>query len=119
MPTWRSPASTGAEDDEPPRWTRVAFPLAGVWSSDTMIAWRRTAWWIRYGLLPLDAICFPPRAARREGRARGGRPLRVSGASAAYRLATVDLRREAVVVASAPVAVRFEPTSAGTVHFRA
>jgi tetratricopeptide (TPR) repeat protein len=109
----------GAEDDEPPRWTRVAFPLAGVWSSDTVLAVAAAAWWTVFLLLAGRHLL--PAARRPMGWAAlaAGVLFAISGASAAYRLWTVDLRREAVVVASAPVAVRFEPTSAGTVHFRA
>ena len=109
----------GGEDDEPPRWTRVAFPLAGVWSSDTMLAVAAAAWWAFFLLLAARHLL--PAARRPVGWAALAAAvlLAVSGASAAYRLWTVDFRREAVVVASAPVAVRFEPTAGGTVHFRA
>src|SRR5262249_15505580 len=39
------------EDDEPPRWTRVAFPLATVWPSDTVLAVAAAAWWALFLLL--------------------------------------------------------------------
>ncbi len=43
--------------------------------------------------------------------------LALTGSSAAYRLATVDLPSYAVVVAATDTDVRFEPSESGTSHF--
>jgi tetratricopeptide (TPR) repeat protein len=107
------------EDDEPPRWTRVAFPLAAVWPSDTVLVVAAAAWWALFLLLAARHVLPAARRALGWAVLAAGVLFAVSGTSAAYRLWTVDFRREAVVVASTPVAVRFEPTSGGTVHFRA
>jgi tetratricopeptide (TPR) repeat protein len=109
----------GGADDEPPRWTRLAFPLASVWPSDTVLAVAAAAWWALLVLLAARHLLPAARRAMGWAALAAGVLFAVSSASVAYRLWTVDFRREAVVVASTPVAVRFEPTSAGTVHFRA
>src|SRR5262249_42323933 len=105
--------------DEPPWWTRIVFPLARTWSSDALVLAAAVAWWLSMLLLVarrmLPAL---PGGATRLALALSTGTLVIVGASAAYRLATVDLRRTAVVVAPAEVAVRFEPSSSGTVHFQ-
>jgi len=108
-----------AGGDEPPRWTRLAFPLAAVWSSDTLVSVAAAAWWALFLLLALRHLLPATRRPAGWGAVAAGVVLALAGASAAYRLYTVDLRRMAVVVAPATVAVRFEPTANGTVHFRA
>ena len=108
-----------ASGNEPPRWTRVVFPVAAVWSSDTLVTVAAAAWWVLFLLLAVRQLL--PATRRPAGWAAlvAGLVLALAGASAAYRLSTVDLRRTAVVVAPTTVAVRFEPTANGTVHFRA
>ena len=102
-----------------PWWTRVLFPLAGSWSSDTLLLAAGCAWWLLMGLLAAGR--FLPAARRATSRAAllAGAALVVLAASASWRLATVDLRPAAVVVAPDEVAVRFEPSSGGTVYFQA
>jgi SH3-like domain-containing protein len=84
-----------------------------------VLAVAAAAWWALFLLLAARHLLPAARRAMGWAALAVGVLLAISGASAAYRLWTVDFRREAVVVASAPVDVRFEPTSAGTVHFRA
>ncbi len=108
-----------ASGDEPPRWTRVAFPLAAVWSSDTLVAVAAAAWWLLFLVLAVRQLLAAARRPAGWAALAAGVVLAVAGASAAYRLYTLDLRRMAAVVAPATVAVRFEPTANGTVHFRA
>jgi len=109
----------GGIADAAPGWTRLLFPLAGSWSTDALLGAAAVAWW----LLALCLIVrrLVPAAARPTwwGAVATGVALLVVGASAVYRLATVDLRRTAVVVTPAEVGVRFEPSSSGTVHFPA
>ena len=54
----------------------------------------------------------------RGGAVAAGLVLTVVGASAAYRLATVDLPSYAVVVSKLDATVRFEPSPTGTAHFQ-
>jgi uncharacterized protein YgiM (DUF1202 family) len=69
----------------------------------------------------LAAGRFVPAARRATSRAAllAGAALVILAASASWRLATADLRPAAVVVAPDEVAVRFEPSSGGTVYFQA
>jgi hypothetical protein len=63
----------------------------------------------------------------RPGATRGARPIAGAAGlalivvvpSLAFRLATVDLAAAAVVVGKTEATVRFEPSAAGTEHFRA
>lgn len=109
----------GTEPPPPPLWARVLFPLAGVATADELAGATAVAWWLCLALLV--AARLAPRAAR---------PLRriaiavgVAGAvvllSFGWRLATVDLRHQAVVIASEPITVRFEPSPNGTSHYTA
>src|SRR5262249_31556316 len=108
-----------ATPEPAPWWTRVLFPLAASWSSDALLLSAACAWWLLMGLLAAGRLL--PAARRTTSRAAliAGAALVVFGASASWRLATVDLRRTAVVVAADEVAVRFEPSSSGTVYFQA
>src|SRR5215468_6877297 len=45
-----------AGGDESPRWTRVTFPLAAVWSSDTLVAVVAAAWWALFLLLAVRLL---------------------------------------------------------------
>jgi tetratricopeptide (TPR) repeat protein len=109
----------GTEPPPPPLWARALFPLAGVATADELAGAAAVAWWLLFALLIVARLA--PRAAR---------PLRriaiavgVVGVvvllSFGWRLATVDLRHEAVVIASEPITVRFEPSPNGTSHYTA
>jgi tetratricopeptide (TPR) repeat protein len=105
---------------EPPPWrTRLLFPLAASWSSDALVLGAACAWWLLMGLLAAGRLLPTARRATARAALLPGVALVVLGGSAAWRLATVDLRPTAVVVAPNEVAVRFEPSSGGTVHFQA
>ncbi len=101
----------------PAWWTRVLFPLAATWSGDGVLLAVAAAWWTL--MLLLVARRMLPRMRRAASRAAlvAGAALAVIGASAMYRLVAIELRRAVVVVAPAAVAVRFEPSTSGTVHF--
>jgi len=102
-----------------PWWTRVLFPLAASWSSDALLLGTASAWWLLMGLLAAGRLLPVARRATSPAAVLAGMALVVFGASALWRLATVDLRAAAVVVAPGEVAVRFEPSSSGTVYFQA
>ena len=112
----RSPEAT---PEPAPWWTRLLFPLAASWSSDALLLGAACAWWLLAGLLAAGRLL--PAARRGTSRAAliAGAALAIFGASAAWRLATVDLRPAAVVVAADEVPVRFEPSSGGTIYFQA
>ncbi len=101
-----------------PWWSRF-LPLAASWSSDTLLLAAALAWWTLALCLVARRLAPRIRRAATRGVLVAAAALLVAGSSAAYRLGTVDLRRAAVVVAPAEVAVRFEPSSTGTVHFQA
>jgi hypothetical protein len=71
------------------------------------------------GMLLLVAARLAERVARvaRAGALAAGLALAVVVPSLVHRLATVDLRDYAVVVARAEATIRFEPSAGGTVHF--
>ncbi len=108
-----------AGTEEPhPRWRWLLLPLAASWSTDALLAAAAAAWWTLMLLLVVRLL----RPDARRGAARAallaGAALVVLGASAAYRLLTVDLPPTVVVVALGETAVRFEPSESGTVHFQ-
>ena len=100
-------------------WTRLAFPLAERYSTDRLLLTASAL----YTLLMLSLAA----ARLRPGLARGARSNAAAAAlvlvvvvpSLAFRLATVDLAAAAVVVGKTEATVRFEPSPAGTEHFRA
>jgi hypothetical protein len=109
-----------AQEEVPARpfWQRVLFPFAsrattGQLSILTSLSW--FAWW---GLLALRLLLPSLRIV--VGRAAWAMlaALLVVGGSLAFRVDTVDLRRDVVVVEAGEVAVRFEPSENGTEHFR-
>lgn len=108
-----------AAQEPAPWWARVVFPFAAARASDTLLRWAAATWWALALLLGVRQLV--PAAGRVASRAAvvAAVVLVVIGSSAAYRLLTVDLRRTAVVVAPGEVAVRFEPSDSGTVHFQA
>jgi SH3-like domain-containing protein len=72
-------------------------------------------------MLLLAGARLAPRSRRAALRTAAviGIALAALAASAAYRLATLDLPARAVVVGAEEASVRFEPSAAGTEHFRA
>src|SRR5262249_40982996 len=78
----------GGEDDEPPRWTRVAFPLASVWPSDTVLAVAAAAWWALFLLLAARHLLPAARRAIGWAALAVGVLLAISAASAPYPLWT-------------------------------
>ena len=109
----------GTAPEPAPWWTRVLFPLAASWSSDALVLGAACAWWLLMGLLAAARLLPAARRTAVRGALLAGVALVVLGASAGRRLATVDLRAAAVVVAADEVPVRFEPSSSGTVYFQA
>ena len=104
-------------DDEPPLTRRLLFPLATGVSTDTLLLW---ASGLYTGVVLLLAIArLAPSSARAATRSAvaAGVVLAVVATSAAYRLVSVDLPPQAVVVASEGATVRFEPSPSGTAHF--
>ena len=96
---------------------RLGFPLASRMSSDELLAATSAAFMVL--LAALIAARLVPAAAR-AGRGialTAAVVLAVTGTSAVYRLATVDLPTFAVVVAGSDTDVRFEPSANGTAHF--
>jgi len=102
----------------PPLWQRALFPLAGR-ATTSELAWLCTAlWWLFWGMLALRL--FAPRQRLGLGRAAivVGLVAVLSAANFVARLSSVDWRRTAVVTATGPVVVRFEPSPTGTEYFR-
>ncbi len=104
------------DSDAAPLWARLGLPLASRASSDELLLVASLC----FALLVAGAVAarMVPSLAR-AGRATAiaaAVGLAISGASAAYRLATVDLPTFAVVVAAGGD-VRFEPSATGTTHF--
>ncbi|MCC6846913.1 MAG: BatD family protein [Deltaproteobacteria bacterium] len=105
------------DGDPTPLWARLAFPLAARASSDELVAGAGASF-----VLLMIALCagrLLPNAARagRIAALAAGIGLALAGTSAAYRIATVDAPRFAVVVAATDTDVRFEPSANGTAHF--
>jgi len=108
----------GASEDSA-AWRRLAFPLAERYSTDRLLLAASAL----YTLLMLALAAGRVRPAA----TRGARPVAIAAGlalavvvpSLAFRLATVDLAAAAVVVGKTEATVRFEPSAAGTEHFRA
>ena len=108
---------SSGDADATPLWARLVLPLASRASSDELLTTGAACLWLLCASLIVGRLV--PRAAR------SGRAAAIAcavllvwvGASATYRLATVDLPRYAVVVAGADTDVRFEPSASGTTHF--
>ncbi|MEB2286055.1 MAG: hypothetical protein B6D46_03830 [Polyangiaceae bacterium UTPRO1] len=100
-----------------PLWARVAFPLASRASSDELVAAAGACFIVL--MAALSALRLLPGAARagRAVAAAAGIGLALAGPAAVYRVATIDSRTFAVVVAAADTDVRFEPSASGTPHF--
>jgi tetratricopeptide (TPR) repeat protein len=102
----------------PPLWQRLLFPFASRATTGRLAIWTSVLWFAWWALLALGQVLSGMRIVI--GRAAWcvlAALLIVSG-SLAFRLQTVDLRRDAVVVEAGETAVRFEPTENGTEHFR-
>jgi hypothetical protein len=105
------------DGDATPLWGRLGFPLASRMSSDELLAATSAAFLLLLAAL-IVARLVP--AAARAGRGialTATVVLALTGTSAVYRLATVDLPTFAVVVAGSDTDVRFEPSANGTAHF--
>lgn len=111
--------TAGTEPAPAAWWTRVLFPLAGVATSDELVGAAALLWWLAVALVVAARLAPGARRVLR----RAALAVGVAGAvvllSFGWRLATVDLRDEAVVVAPEPVTVRFEPSETGTSHYTA
>jgi len=114
-----------------PLWARLTLPLASRASSDELLAAASACFTLLMAALIAARVLAS--AARVFSNAAGGLPtaarasrgvaavaavlLALTGSSAVYRLATVDLPTFAVVVAGTDTDVRFEPSANGTAHF--
>jgi len=103
----------------PAWWQRIVFPLGTRWTTDELLLVSAIAWWV--GCLTLAASRLAAVAARplRLAALVAACLLVLAGSSAAWRAARIDARAWAVVTATTPVTVRFEPTPSGTAHFEA
>lgn len=100
-----------------PWYARILFPLASRVSTETL-AWLAVAcWWSVFALLILRM--FVPVAARVMGRAAVAVAIALvaTTASLAYRIATVERPRWAVVTSSEDAVIRYEPSETGTAFF--
>ncbi len=99
-----------------PLWQRLLFPLAFRASAEELAAVFVAAWLLCWGLL--TARLAAPRQAIALGRAAvaAGVVAVLVGGSFVLRVADLEAAT-AVVVAAGETPVRFEPTTAGTVHF--
>ncbi|MCW5893227.1 MAG: BatD family protein [bacterium] len=95
------------------------LPLADVATADELAGAAAVAWWLLFGLLVAARLVPGARRGLRRAAFAVGLAGLVVLLSFGWRLATVDLRAEAVVVAPAAVSVRFEPSATGTSHFTA
>ncbi len=100
-------------------WGRLVAPLAGGWSGDGLLLGSAVAWWLLAGCLIAARLVPAVRRPATWAAATAAGVLALGATAAAYRIAVTDLRQTAVVIAPAAVAVRFEPSSGGTVHFEA
>jgi tetratricopeptide (TPR) repeat protein len=107
------------EDDGAPLWKRLVFPFAGRATGGELAVAASVCWWAFW--LILTARVLMPRARLGLGRAAvaAGVAYLIVAASLGMRLAEVELRDTAVVVAPSGTTVRFEPSSTGTEHFPA
>jgi tetratricopeptide (TPR) repeat protein len=110
--------SLSGEEDEPPIWVRLLFPLAGSLSADELWRAASIAWFVLMLLLVAGRLAPGWQRLARGGAVAAGLALLVVVASASYRLATVDLPDYAVVVSKLDATVRFEPSPTGTAHFQ-
>jgi hypothetical protein len=110
--------SLSGEEGETPIWARLLFPLAGSMSGDELLRAASGAWFALMALLVGGLLAPGWQRPARGGAVAAGLVLAVVGASAAYRLATVDLPSYAVVVSKLDATVRFEPSPTGTAHFQ-
>ncbi len=101
-----------------PWWHRVLLPLAATWSTDALVTAAAVAWWALVLLCIVRLVRPDARRAASRGAVVAAVALLVVGASAVYRLVTVELNPAVVVIAPSETAVRFEPSDSGTVHFQ-
>jgi len=106
------------EAEPAPLWWRLLFPLAERARTATL-AWAWTGLWALFWAVLALRFAWPQRR-QVVGRAAWavGLVAVVVGASLAARLAEVDLQGAAVVVQKGEAPVRFEPSEAGTEHFK-
>jgi tetratricopeptide (TPR) repeat protein len=111
-------ATNGGDPDEGRSLlARLAVPLAARLSTDTLLLVLGVSWWLIAGALCIGRL-WPPSARVVPVVAMAlGVVVGLTGSAAAYRVATVDEPAWAVVIGDA--AVRFAPTTDGTVHYEA
>lgn len=109
-----------AKEDAPPQplWERLLFPFAARATTGQLVILTTVLWFAWWGLVALRLVLPAFRVV--VGRAAWCvlAALLLAGGSLAFRVETVDLRRDAVVVEGGETAVRFEPSENGTEHFR-
>lgn len=106
-------------EEAPPIWQRIAFPFAGRATSGEIALAAGVCWWALW--LLLAARLLVPRWRPGLGRAAlaAGIGYLIFAGNLGLRLAEVELRDGAVVVAPGVTSVRFEPSETGTEHFPA
>jgi tetratricopeptide (TPR) repeat protein len=105
--------------DAAPLWKRLLFPLAGRATGSELAVVASLAWWAIWLLLAARLLAPRLRAGlTRAAWVAAALYLAVAG-SLGLRLAEVELRDSAVVVAPGGTSVRFEPSATGTEHFPA
>jgi tetratricopeptide (TPR) repeat protein len=101
----------------PPLWLRLSVPLAFRATTGELAVATLLAYWALMLLLTLRLFFAPARQTLGRGAAAVALVLVVVGSAAAVRVMEEHVRTTAVVVEPGEVAVRFEPSSNGTVHF--
>jgi tetratricopeptide (TPR) repeat protein len=102
-----------------PLWKRLAFPFAARATGGELAVAASVAWWAFW--LVLTARLLAPRLRAGLTRAAwvAAAVYLVVAGSLGLRLAEVELRDSAIVVAPGGTSVRFEPSTTGTEHFPA
>jgi tetratricopeptide (TPR) repeat protein len=102
-----------------PSLLRLLFPFAVHFTSDELLLGASVAWTLVALLLVLGRLVPRTRVGARRAAVGAAAVLVLLGASAAFRLVTVDLPPYAIVVTADEATVRFEPSADGTRHFGA
>jgi tetratricopeptide (TPR) repeat protein len=96
---------------------RIAFPLATRVTTARLVTWGAVAYWLLVGALIAGRLVPGGRRAAKAVALVGALALATTASAALYRHVRVDSPAWAVVLRDAKV--RFEPATAGTVHYDA
>lgn len=99
-------------------WWKLVFPLATRATTNELVWASTTLWWGLWVTLSVRLLVASRRATCTRAAIALGVTFVIVSASLVARLVTVEWNRAAVVTAHGTVAVRFEPSEAGTEYFQ-